>query len=199
MTTLRIANDYSYLQTTDEALKEKLWKSLRFKQRNYFHTSLYKQRLWDGYIDFFHKSKATFLTGLIPEVKLALHHLGVDYDIEDQRTVVMPRYTNVDDQFLNQWLPEGMKPLTLEDYQVEFINMALEHRRGIVKAPTSAGKAQPLDSLVATPNGFRSMGNIHVGDMVCVPSGGYAKVTGVFPQGIKPIIKITFSNGDTVE
>jgi superfamily II DNA or RNA helicase len=148
MTTLRITNDYSYLVTDDNALLEKLWKSFRFRQRNYFHTSLYKQRLWDGYVDFFHKTKGCFLTGLVPEIKLALYYLGVKYDIDDQRTFVQFLHEEINDQFLNRWLPEGMNPITLEDYQVALTGMALKHHRGLVKAPTSAGKTYIMLSIM---------------------------------------------------
>lgn len=48
-----------------------------------------------------------------------------------------------------------------------------------------SGKAQPLDSLVLTPTGFKRMGDIEVGDIVNAPSGGVTKVTGVFPQGLR--------------
>jgi hypothetical protein len=43
------------------------------------------------------------------------------------------------------------------------------------------------------------MGDIAIGDDVLVPSGGSVKVLGVFPQGKKNILKIDFSNGDSVE
>ena len=61
------------------------------------------------------------------------------------------------------------------------------------------GKAQPLYSLVATPNGFVTMGDIKVGDVVSTPSGRNSKVSGVFPQGIKSIYRIWFSDGHSVE
>ncbi len=60
----------------------------------------------------------------------------------------------------------------------------------------SAGKAQPLYSKVLTPTGWKTMGDIHVGDMVCVPSGGTAEVIGEFPQGKRPIYEFIF-NDDT--
>jgi hypothetical protein len=61
------------------------------------------------------------------------------------------------------------------------------------------GKAQPLHSLIATPNGFVSMGEIQIGDEVCTPNGRTAKVSGVFPQGQKAIYRVWFSDGHYVE
>jgi phosphate starvation-inducible PhoH-like protein len=65
--------------------------------------------------------------------------------------------------------------------------------------PAGTGKAQPLDSIVYTPTGPRTMGKIRVKDKVCTPDGRVATVIGEFPQGEKDIYRIIFSNGDSVE
>lgn len=41
------------------------------------------------------------------------------------------------------------------------------------------------------------MGSLAVGDEICTPDGGVSKVAGVFPQGVKPVYKITFSDGSS--
>ena len=61
------------------------------------------------------------------------------------------------------------------------------------------GKAQPLSSLIATPKGFVRMGDIKAKHEVCTPSGRIAKVTKVFPQGIKQIFRVSFYDGNSVE
>lgn len=202
---LKIANDYSFFLSDNLTIKHELWDRLRFRDKNYFHNRAYKMRKWDGYIQFFAMETGKFLTGLLPEVCAVLRHHKIEYTVEDTRQVSPFRIEGIDDQFLNKWLPkktlsgEPMKPITLYDYQVELINQAIKHRRGVIYAPTSAGKAQPLDSLVATPSGFVPMGKIKIGDQVLIPSGGQASVIGVFPQGKKKILRIEFSNGDSVE
>jgi len=150
MNILRIENDYSYLLTEDTRLREKLWTALRFKTRDYFHSPLYRQKLWDGYIDFLSKKTGRFLTGLLPEVRLALEYLGVEYKTADNRRITPFLHEKIDSQFLNQWLPpwrEG-KPITLDAGQVDLINQALTYQRGIVKAPTGAGKTYILLALI---------------------------------------------------
>jgi len=139
-TLLTIDNDYCQLLTTDEKLKTTLWDCLRFRERNYFHSRLYKQRLWDGYTEFFKKQTGRFLTGLLPEITAALKHFNVDYEIQDSRTEFKFSQTEIDENFLNQNLPQGFSPIKLHDYQVDLINQAIKHKRGIVFAPTSAGK-----------------------------------------------------------
>lgn len=166
--------------------------NMRFRERNYFHSRLYKQKLWDGYTEFFSKKTGRFLTGLLPEVKAALKHLGVEYELLDERDEFPFRVEEIGADFLGS-------DMELYDYQVDLTNGLIKHRRGVVLAPTGAGKAQPLDSLVATPNGFVRMGDLKVGDLVLTPKGKKTKVLGVFPQGVKKVYKMRFSNGDAVE
>ena len=79
-----------------------------------------------------------------------------------------------------------------------FAHYGVQPIRGILLygAP-GCGKAQPLSSMVWTPTGTIQMGNIKVGQEVCVPDGGAAKVIGVFPQGKKDIYRVTFSDGSS--
>ena len=57
------------------------------------------------------------------------------------------------------------------------------------------GKAQPLTSNVLTPEGFKKMGDIQVGDKVIDGLGNVTIVTGVFPQGVRPVYRITLQDG----
>lgn len=70
---------------------------------------------------------------------------------------------------------------------------------GVIIGPTSFGKSQPLDSRIVTPSGFKRMGDIKVGDYVIGSDGKKHLVSGVFPQGIRPIYKVSFSNGTSCE
>lgn len=70
---------------------------------------------------------------------------------------------------------------------------------GIVIAPLGTGKAQPLTSKVLTPSGYKLMGDITIGDMVIGQDGKPHMVTGVFPQGIRPVYRVDFSGGRSVE
>lgn len=59
------------------------------------------------------------------------------------------------------------------------------------------GKAQPLDALIKVPGGWKSMRKIALYDKVCAPDGEPSMVTGVFPQGIQRVYKVTFADGRT--
>ena len=143
-TVLVIENDYSQLITIDQNIKATLWDALRFREKNYFRSRLYKQRIWDGYTEFFKKETGRFLTGLIPEISAALKHFGIEYEIQDKRTNTKFEIENINEHFLNQWLPENSEKVTLYDYQVDLINTSIKQKRGIIFAPTSAGKTNVL-------------------------------------------------------
>lgn len=70
---------------------------------------------------------------------------------------------------------------------------------GIIIAPLGTGKAQPLTSLVLTPDGYKTMGSINKGDYVLGYDGHSHKVIEVFPQGVRPVYKLTFSDGSVCE
>lgn len=61
-----------------------------------------------------------------------------------------------------------------------------------------AGKALADSEDVITPTGIRPMSDIRVGDLVMGSSGMPTTVVGVYPQGVKSIYKVTFSDGSTV-
>ncbi|MCC7114570.1 MAG: replicative DNA helicase [Burkholderiales bacterium] len=65
----------------------------------------------------------------------------------------------------------------------------------IVAGRPSMGKAQPLDARVRTPDGWRAIGDLAVGDALASIDGGPSVVTGVFPQGTRPIFRVRFSDG----
>ena len=64
---------------------------------------------------------------------------------------------------------------------------------------TGCGKAQPISEKVFTPNGWRDIGTVSVGDHVIGWDGLPTKVVGVFPQGKKAVYCVTFSDGTNVK
>lgn len=76
-------------------------------------------------------------------------------------------------------------------------NLSTDYNTFIESGARGLGKAQPLDSLVFTEHGYRRMGDIQLGDRVYGNDGKLHNVIGVFPQGIKPVCKITFSDKTT--
>src|SRR5450631_3333416 len=69
----------------------------------------------------------------------------------------------------------------------------------IVAGRPSMGKAQPLDARVRTLGGWKRMGELEVGEALASVDGQPSIVTGVFPQGVKQVYRITFSDGRSAE
>jgi replicative DNA helicase len=69
----------------------------------------------------------------------------------------------------------------------------------IVAGRPSMGKAQPLDARVRTLGGWKRMGELEVGDALASVDGQPSIVTGIFPQGVKQVYRITFSDGRSAE
>lgn len=134
--TLKIQNDFSYFLTSNYEIRHELWDRLRFREKNYFHNRAYKMKKWDGYINFFAIETGKFLTGLLPEVSAFLKHKNIEYIVEDLRDHTKFQYEKIDENFLST----KDNKIILRDYQVELINQVIKHKRGIVFAPTSAGK-----------------------------------------------------------
>ena len=57
------------------------------------------------------------------------------------------------------------------------------------------GRAQPIFSSVLTPSGFRAIGSLAVGDLVIGSMGFPTRVTGVYPQGRKPVYRVSSQDG----
>jgi phosphate starvation-inducible PhoH-like protein len=57
------------------------------------------------------------------------------------------------------------------------------------------GRAQPYDSQVLTPWGFRPIGSLEVGDLVIGSNGLPTPVLGVYPQGRKEVFRIQTQDG----
>src|SRR5215813_10351509 len=57
------------------------------------------------------------------------------------------------------------------------------------------GRAQPLTARVLTPDGWRQIGDLAVGDLVVGSDGRPTPVLGVYPQGRKPAYRVTTQDG----
>jgi replicative DNA helicase len=68
----------------------------------------------------------------------------------------------------------------------------------VIVARMKQGKAQPLDAKIQTPTGPKRMGDIIIGDRVCTPTGT-STVIAIHPQGVVPIYRVAFADGDFTE
>jgi hypothetical protein len=61
------------------------------------------------------------------------------------------------------------------------------------------GKASNVNSYVATPFGFRRMGDLKVGDRICSTDGGVSRILAVHPQGEVDLYRVTTDDGGQTE
>ncbi|GAA0323424.1 hypothetical protein GCM10009540_48920 [Streptomyces turgidiscabies] len=162
----------------------------------------------------------------LPEALLKIHRPHTKADIEEARTrlkwdeafvlqVALARRRHADAQLPavpRKPSPDGILtafdaklPFTLTEGQQKvskeiFDDLAAEHpMHRLLQGEVGSGKAQPLDSLVLTPAGFRRMGDLRVGDEIVVPDGEIALIDGVFPQGERDVWRLVLSDGSSVE
>jgi replicative DNA helicase len=69
----------------------------------------------------------------------------------------------------------------------------------IIAGRPSMGKAQPLDAKIKTLTGWKEMGALEVGDALASVDGAPSMVTGIFPQGVRQVYRVTFSDGRSTE
>lgn len=74
------------------------------------------------------------------------------------------------------------------------INASLE----IVPLAFMRGRAEPVSAMIPTPDGPKRMGDLNVGDYVYGSDGRPTMVTGVFPQGVVPVVDMVFSDKSVV-
>jgi phosphate starvation-inducible PhoH-like protein len=70
--------------------------------------------------------------------------------------------------------------------------------RGVIEVAPLAfmrGRAQPLQSGVLTPSGFRPIGSLEIGDLVIGSNGRPTPVIGVYPQGRKEVVRVRTQDG----
>ncbi|MFI5568210.1 helicase-related protein [Streptomyces sp. NPDC051740] len=162
----------------------------------------------------------------LPEALLKIHRPHTKADIEDARArlkwdeafvlqVALARRRHADAQLpavARRPRPDGLLtafddrlPFTLTEGQQKvsaeiFTDLATEHpMHRLLQGEVGSGKAQPLDSLVLTPDGFRRMGDMRTGDEIVVPTGERALIDGVFPQGERDVWRLVLSDGSAVE
>lgn len=69
----------------------------------------------------------------------------------------------------------------------------------VVIASAAAGKAQPNDTIIPTPLGYRRIGDLAPGDEVFNRFGKAEKVLQVFPQGEKQVYEVELADGRITE
>jgi phage terminase large subunit-like protein len=82
--------------------------------------------------------------------------------------------------------------------QVEFHANGATERERLLMAGNQLGKLQHYQDLTLTPAGWVEIGQLSVGDEIIAGDGSITTVTGVFPQGVMPLVEMEFADGQKV-
>ena len=119
----------------------------------------------------------------------------IDYHLSllDSRIKTKP---SIDCEVVPVW-DEGGQKRTLHAGQLK--GWESVKRFVVLLAGARGGKALPLDTPIATPDGFVPMGEIRLGDEVCCPDGSVAIVTAVSPvMHDHQCYRVSFDDGSSI-
>lgn len=93
-----------------------------------------------------------------------------------------------------------MMDFELTKGQVEAVDIVCKRyidgkRYAVINGFAGVGKAQPNDTTIPTPNGYKKLGDLKIGDYVYDRCGKPTKVTGIYPQGELEVFKVTLADG----
>ncbi len=88
----------------------------------------------------------------------------------------------------------------LREYQQQAHDFIVDHsvddlHTRLIAIHTGGGKDQPLTEPIYTPNGWKFMGEMKIGDKVYTRTGQIVTVNGVFPQGEQQVYRVYFEDG----
>ncbi len=134
MNTITILNNkYCNLDpSSNKELSYQLWQLLSFKMQGVEFTQAYRNG-WDGIVRLMDK-KNNFPLGLLNKVENYLMNNNINYQLADKRLPIIPN-KELD-------ISANLKKLNLvpRDYQINSVELAIKHRKGIMRLCTGAGK-----------------------------------------------------------
>lgn len=87
---------------------------------------------------------------------------------------------------------EYWKPLWYQQKVIDYLHGG--KKVVLLQGGNQCGKEQPIYSLVYTPKGGMQIGSLKVGDFVFGEDGNKYKIDGIYPQGVKPVYRLTFND-----
>lgn len=187
MVQLDLDNVYLKITNLDKDPEMKLWNELSFQVQVYGQQEVHYRHLYNR------KTKKTY-AGLMDYVVDFFKKEEIDYQLIDHRT---KHESNADFSLVDYIDKENNIELKLRPYQQEIVDNCRE--REVIQAATGAGKALPLYTSILTPDGWKAMEDIHVGDIVYDEDGKETKVIGEFPQGKLEVWELEFDDGKIIE
>jgi hypothetical protein len=83
----------------------------------------------------------------------------------------------------------------IKPHQKEAVQFLLSRKKCILADDMGLGKMEPISSVIPTENGFKTFGELVIGDNVFGEDGKLHPITKIFEHKGKEIYKVTFSDG----
>lgn len=104
----------------------------------------------------------------------------------------------------NKYRPKTFEDVTEQKIIVDMLKSLctsdrLSCRNFLLIGPAGCGKANTLDTDILTTHGYVKMKDIRIGDKVFTHTGSVGSVSGIFPQGKKPVYRITLQDRSYID
>lgn len=137
---------------------------------------------------------------LLCESDKAYHIWGKIIEKEQNYAMWLPKSAIVqDEKKLNRvidYSPYDNRPPM--EHQKVAIEKLLANNKFILADDMGLGKALESNTKIYTPSGTKKIGELIVGEKVIGCDGNSYNVTGVYPQGIKDLYRVTFNDGYSI-
>ena len=148
------------------------------------------------------KPTKLFIQKILADTDRAIHIWGKIWEDQDcvdmwvpKYSIIKPRHTNKVDIAPDHWEIYNRLPM---EHQIPAIIKMLENDRFILADDMGLAKMESVDNRVFTPYGRKRIGDLKIDDKVIGSDGKDYNVTGIFPQGIKDLYRITFNDGCSI-
>ena len=89
--------------------------------------------------------------------------------------------------------------ITILDHFKQSLWQSEDKRYIVEQGGAGSGKAVPYSTKIITPDGFKTMGDIKIGDYVCNTYGGVSQVVNKWENSSRRIYRFTFEDGREIE
>jgi len=122
--------------------------------------------------------------------------ITIEKGIKDDAPAPEPEYDEFEQELLNNSVL--YKYSMIAEIVKKIVTWDPLYRNAFIYGVGGVGKEQPHSAKILLPDGtWTTMGAIKAGDRVKTPSGRVATVLQKFPQGVKPVFKLTLQDGST--
>ena len=181
LTSSIVIHDYKKGNYVDFKKKLSVWQKTK-NGGNYISWFAYKEDE-ENEIMYIHKGiKLTQLMYYFPNHELEYDLSGKPCKYMKLKLTVQPR-SDIQKESIEYLLGKG-----------KFSEFKNETQKFLCLKPGD-GKAQPINTIIPTPNGFKKLGDLNVGDYVFDRNGKPTEVTGIFRRGKLNNYKVELSDG----